>query len=223
MGDRSPAGAAIPERAGQRARSVSDWSQAGYRLSARLQGRRAPGAVRELTSEQPMDITAAVVHEKFGAFAIERLELCDPRPDEVLVKIAASGMAQTDLHGRDGYFDSPYPAVYGHEGAGVVQAVGSGVSALAPGDHVVISFPWCGACPNCRRNMPFHCMNGRALKSRGTRPDGSTLMSKSVAPVYSAFFQQSSFASHAIPNDRSPHTVTNAPPLQSLGPLASTS
>src|SRR5262249_59272281 len=108
--------------------------------------------VRELTSEQPMDITAAVVHEKFGAFAIERLELCDPRPDEVLVKIAASGMCQTDLHGRDGYFDSPYPAVYGHEGAGVVQAVGSGVSALAPGGDVGVSVCVCRACPHCRRH-----------------------------------------------------------------------
>src|SRR5262245_5646123 len=59
-----------------------------------------------------MEITAAVVREKSGAFTIERLDLADPRPDEAL-----SGMCQTDLHGRDGYYDTPYPAVYGHEGA----------------------------------------------------------------------------------------------------------
>ncbi len=167
-----------------------------------------------------MDITAAVVHEKFGAFTIEQLELTDPRPDEVLVRIVASGMCQTDLHGRDGYYDSPYPSVYGHEGAGVVQAVGGSVTALAPGDHVVISFPWCGTCPNCRRNMPSHCMNGRELKMRGTRPDGSTLMRKNGAPVYSAFFQQSSFASHAIANERYVVKVRNDAPLECLGPFA---
>ncbi len=139
-----------------------------------------------------MEITAAVVREKFGAFTIDRLELTDPRPDEALVRIVASGMCQTDLHGRDGYYDTPYPAVYGHEGAGVVQAVGNSVTKFAPGDHVVISFPWCGVCPNCRRNMQSHCMKGLDLKMRGTRPDGSTLMRKGSAPVYSAFFQQSS-------------------------------
>jgi aryl-alcohol dehydrogenase len=122
----------------------------------------APCAIGYLpfATDQPplaaMEITAAVVREKFGAFTIDRLELTDPRPDEALVRIVASGMCQTDLHGRDGYYDTPYPAVYGHEGAGVVQAVGNGVTAFAPGDLVVISFPWCGVCPNCRRNMQSH-------------------------------------------------------------------
>src|SRR6266540_5765062 len=119
-------------------------------------------------SHQPaiavMEITAAVVPEKFAAFTIDKLELTDPRPDEALVRIVASGMCQTDLHGRDGYYDTPYPAVYGHEGAGIVEAVGQSVTKFAPGDHVVLSFPWCGTCPNCRRDMPFHCMRGRELK-----------------------------------------------------------
>lgn len=167
-----------------------------------------------------MEITAAVVREKFGAFTIDRLELTDPRPDEALVRIVASGMCQTDLHGRDGYYDTPYPAVYGHEGAGVVQAVGNSVTKFAPGDHVVISFPWCGVCPNCRRNMQSHCMKGLDLKMRGTRPDGSTLMRKGGAPVYSAFFQQSSFATHAIANERYMVKVRKDAPLELLGPFA---
>src|SRR4029450_7458626 len=79
-------------------------------------------------SHQPaiavMEITAAVVPEKFAAFTIDKLELTDPRPDEALVRIVASGMCQTDLHGRDGYYDTPYPAVYGHEGPGIVETVG---------------------------------------------------------------------------------------------------
>ena len=89
-----------------------------------------------------MDITAAVVPEKFKDFEIRKVVLDDPRPDEVVVRIVASGMCQTDLHARDGYYPTlKYPAVFGHEGAGVVVAVGSAVRKVAPGDHVIISFP----------------------------------------------------------------------------------
>jgi aryl-alcohol dehydrogenase len=167
-----------------------------------------------------MQITAAVARKNFGPFSIERLDLTDPRPDELLVKVVASGMCQTDLHGRDGYYNTPLPAVFGHEGAGIVQAVGAGVTRFTPGDHVVMSYPWCGACPNCRRHMESHCQNNVDLKMRGTRADGSTLMSAAGAPVYSAFFQQSSFASHAIANDRFTVKVRKDAPLDLLGPLA---
>jgi aryl-alcohol dehydrogenase len=167
-----------------------------------------------------MQITAAVVREKSGPFAIEQLDLTDPRPDEALVRIIASGMCQTDLHGRDGYYNTPYPAVYGHEGAGIVEAVGNAVTTFTPGDHVVISYPWCGQCPNCRRDLPSHCMRSFDLKMRGTRADGSTLMSRDGAPVYSAFFQQSSFATHAIANERYMVKVRKDAPLKLLGPFA---
>ncbi len=167
-----------------------------------------------------MQITAAVARERFGAFSIEQLELTDPRPDELLVRIVASGMCQTDQHGRDGYYNTPLPAVFGHEGAGVVAAVGGGVTGFAPGDHVVISFPWCGACANCRRHMEFHCQRSNDLKMRGTRADGSTLMRRNGAPVYSAFFQQSSFATYAIANERFAVKVRKDAPLELLGPFA---
>ena len=75
-----------------------------------------------------MQIVAAVARERAGSFSIEKLDLADPRPDELLVRIVASGMCQTDQHGRDGYYNTLLPAVFGHEGAGVVLAVGSGVS-----------------------------------------------------------------------------------------------
>ena len=71
-----------------------------------------------------MQIKAAVVRERSGPFVIDTLDL-DPRPEELIVRVVATGMCQTDLHGRDGYFASPYPGVYGHEGAGVVHAVGA--------------------------------------------------------------------------------------------------
>ena len=167
-----------------------------------------------------MQITAAVARERFGSFGIERLDLCDPRPDELLVKIVASGMCQTDQHGRDGYYNTPLPAVFGHEGAGIVAGVGRDVTRFATGDHVVISFPWCGKCANCVRRMESHCQNNFGLKMRGTRPDGSTLMSLGGAPVYSAFFQQSSFATYAIANERFAVKVRKDAPLELLGPFA---
>jgi aryl-alcohol dehydrogenase len=167
-----------------------------------------------------MLIKAAVVRERSGPFAIETVELCEPRPDEVIVRVVASGMCQTDLHGRDGYFDSPYPAVYGHEGAGVVHAVGNAVRALAPGDHVVMSYPWCGGCANCQQQRQNYCVHGRSLKSGGTRADGSTLLAKNGAPVYSAFFQQSSFGTFALSQERYTVKVRSDAPLELLGPLA---
>jgi aryl-alcohol dehydrogenase len=167
-----------------------------------------------------MQIKAAVVKEKSGPFVIEPLELCEPRADELIVRVVASGMCQTDLHGRDGYFASPYPAVYGHEGAGVVHAIGSAVRSFAPGDHVVMSYPWCGACANCRAEHTNHCLHGRKLKMHGTRLDDSTLLSKAGAPVYSAFFQQSSFGTFAITQERWAVKVRNDAPLEQLGPLA---
>jgi aryl-alcohol dehydrogenase len=167
-----------------------------------------------------MRIIAAVARERFGAFTIEALDLADPRPDELLVRIVASGMCQTDQHGRDGYYDTPLPAVFGHEGAGVVAAVGKDVTTFAPGDHVVMSYPWCGTCPNCRRQMESHCQKSFGLKMAGACADGSTLMRCDGETVYSAFFQQSSFATHAIANARFAVKVRNDAPLDLLGPLA---
>ncbi len=167
-----------------------------------------------------MLITAAVARERQGAFSIEQVELDEPRADELLVKVVASGMCQTDQHGRDGYYNTPLPAVFGHEGAGVVAAVGKGVTRFSPGDHVVMSIPWCGVCPNCRREMEAHCQQSFDLKMNGTRADGSTLMSQAGAPVYSAFFQQSSFATYAIANERYAIKIRQDAPLDLVGPLA---
>jgi aryl-alcohol dehydrogenase len=167
-----------------------------------------------------MKITAAVVRERGGDFAIERLDLCNPRADELLIEVKASGMCATDLHGRDGYYNTPYPAVFGHEGAGVVRAVGSGVTEFKPGDHVVMSYPWCGECANCRTQRQSYCLHAFNLKMNGTRADGSTLHSKDSKPIYSAFFQQSSFGTYTIANQLYTVKVRRDVPLDILGPLA---
>jgi len=167
-----------------------------------------------------MRITAAVVNERSGPFVIEELNLADPRDDELLVEVTASGMCATDLHGRDGYYEMPYPAVFGHEGAGVVRAVGRGVTEFKPGDHVLMAYPWCGACPNCRAQLQTYCMHAGSLKHAGTRFDGSTLHEKNGKPVYGAFFQQSSFANYTIANERFAVKLRKDAPLDIVCSLA---
>jgi len=165
-------------------------------------------------------ITAAVVRERSGPFQIEKLDLCDPRADELLVEVVASGMCATDLHGRDAYYPTQFPKVFGHEGAGVVRAIGSAVVNFRPGDHVVMSYPWCGNCQNCRTHRQSYCVDAFPLKMNGTRADGSTLHSKDGQPVYSAFFQQSSFGNFTIANERFAVKVRNDVPLDLVCALA---
>ena len=168
-----------------------------------------------------MQIKAAVVAAKSAPFVIETLELAEPRADELIVRVVASGMCQTDLHGRDGYYAvGSYPAVFGHEGAGVVHGVGSAVHDFAPGDHVIMSYPWCGECAHCRRQRLNYCRDARSLKNKGTRADGSTLLARDGAPVFGAFFQQSSFSTFALTQARYAVKVRSDAPLDLIGPLA---
>jgi aryl-alcohol dehydrogenase len=163
-----------------------------------------------------MEITAAVVHELSGPFHIERVELAEPGAGEVLVRVAASGICQTDVHARDGYFPIRYPAVYGHEGAGVIERYGLGVDKVKPGDRVIMVFPSCGACLYCRTGKPAYCLNAGPLKNHGTRADGSTVMTRKGTPVFSCFFQQSSFATFALATERNVVKVPEEVPLELL-------
>src|ERR1700757_884695 len=131
-----------------------------------------------------MKITAAIAPANGAPFEIHTLDLDEPRADEVLVRIVASGMCHADLHARDGYFAKlPYPIVCGHEGAGIVEEVGAAVTDLVPGDPVVISFPWCGDCEPCQAGRISYCTAARGLKSSGRRADGSVPMSRDGRPV----------------------------------------
>ena len=94
----------------------------------------------------------------------------------MLVRVAASGICQTDVHARDGYFPIQYPAVYGHEGAGIVERIGPGVEKVKPGDRVIMVFPSCGICAYCTNGKPSYCLAASRLKHLGTRADGSTVM-----------------------------------------------
>lgn len=167
-----------------------------------------------------MKITAAVVPRRAAPFEIDQLDLTEPGPDELLVEVVASGLCATDLHGRDGYYPMPFPAVFGHEGAGIVRAVGCDVTKFKPGDRVLMAYPWCGECPNCRAHRQTYCLHADDLKHAGTRADGSTLHSRNGKPVYSAFFQQSSFGNFAIANERFAVKLVNDVPLDIVCALA---
>lgn len=99
---------------------------------------------------------AAVVREPCGPFVFEEITLDDPQPDEVLVRIIACGICHTDIAARDGLIGLDFPAVLGHEGAGIVEKAGTNAGRIRAGDRVVISFSSCGHCSNCRKGRPAH-------------------------------------------------------------------
>jgi len=129
-------------------------------------------------------------------------------------------MCATDLHGRDAYYPTKFPKVFGHEGAGIVRTVGNAVTKFKPGDHVVMAYPWCGECANCKAHRQSYCLHAFDLKMNGTRADGSILHSKNGEPVYSAFFQQSSFGNFTIANERFAVKVRNEAPIEHVCALA---
>ena len=166
-----------------------------------------------------MKIRAAVVREKGGPFRIEEVELDEPRADGVTVRMTACGVCHTDLVARDQYLPIPLPGVFGHEGSGVVEKVGSRVTKVKPGDHVVMSYLSCGECPSCMKGMPSLCVNFLPSNFAGARSDGSTTMKKGGVPIHGSFFNQSSFASHVLASERNVIRVRDDVPLEILGPL----
>lgn len=164
-------------------------------------------------------VTAAVVREKGGPFVIEQLRLSEPRDDEVLVRIVATGMCHTDMIVRDQMYPVPQPIVLGHEGAGIVEKVGPRVGKVRPGDHVVLSFMSCGACRQCLEGRPNNCENFNAHNFSGGRADGSGSLADERGAVHDHFFGQSSFSTFALANERNVVKVTKEAPLELLGPL----
>lgn len=165
-------------------------------------------------------IQAAVVRGKSGPFKIESIQLEDPREDEVLIKIAGTGVCHTDLVVRDQYFPTPLPAVLGHEGAGWVVAVGAKVTKVVPGDHVVLTYASCGVCANCQKGLYGYCPDLYGRNFSGGRPDGSSPCCSSAGERISGyFFAQSSFADHAIASQRNVVKIRDDVPVELMGPL----
>ncbi|MGO9315820.1 MAG: NAD(P)-dependent alcohol dehydrogenase [Syntrophobacteraceae bacterium] len=146
---------------------------------------------------------AAVVSQPGGSFLFQDVELDGPRPGEALVRMIACGICHTDIAARDGLFGQDFPAVFGHEGAGVVESVGAEVSRVRPGERVVISFVSCGKCSNCLAGHPAHCTAFGELNFGSARPDGSSAIHDACgARVGCCFFGQSSFAYKVLARER---------------------
>ncbi|WP_256081116.1 NAD(P)-dependent alcohol dehydrogenase [Massilia sp. YIM B04103] len=167
-----------------------------------------------------MKIRAALAGRAAEPFRLADLTLDDPRDDEVLVRVVATGICHTDLAVRDQHIATPLPIVLGHEGAGIVERVGARVGKVAVGDHVVLSLGACGVCEKCRSGLPTYCVHHVALNFGGARLDGSTCLHHGMYEVHSHFFCQSSFATRAIAPASSVVKVPKGVPLEFLGPFA---
>ncbi|NLC62368.1 MAG: NAD(P)-dependent alcohol dehydrogenase [Gammaproteobacteria bacterium] len=164
-----------------------------------------------------MKIQAAVTREQGADFSIEEVKLSGPGPNEVLVRVVATGVCHTDAVGRDAAV-SPYPIVLGHEGSGIVEQVGDNVTSLSPGDHVVMSFAHCGQCANCLTGHPTVCEVFNDLNFGGRMEDGTARLHQGETEL-GTFFGQSSFGTHAVANERNVVKVDKDVDLALLGPL----
>jgi Zn-dependent alcohol dehydrogenase len=151
----------------------------------------------EPTSESTR-IQAAVLDGN-GTISIEHVDLAAPGPGEVRVQIAAAGVCHSDLHVTTGAWDVPAPVVLGHEGSGVVTAVGTGVDDLQPGDHVVLSWvPGCGECRACQAGRPAQCsLVASVVATGGTLYDGTTRLSNERGPIHH-YLGVSSYAEQVV-------------------------
>jgi S-(hydroxymethyl)glutathione dehydrogenase / alcohol dehydrogenase len=150
-----------------------------------------------------MKIRAVVLEQMGGPLTPCEVELAPPGAQEVLVRLRASGVCHSDWNAVDGTAETPCPAVLGHEGAGVVEAVGERVTRVAVGDHVALSWaPWCGECNECRRDLPQLCSTVWPAMGTGGLMDGTPRLSRDGAPVFH-YSLLSTFAEACVVPERS--------------------
>ena len=153
----------------------------------------------------------AVVADAQNSFSVVDVDLAPPKTGEVLVRMAATGVCHSDLSIINGTIPSPFPTVLGHEGAGVVEEVGEGVTNVSPGDHVILSFiPHCGECFHCVRDEPYLC---NVAKQDGNLLDGTTRVSRDGEPVFVMSFL-GNMAEYAVAPSISVVPMTKDVPFQ---------
>ncbi|MFC9659852.1 NAD(P)-dependent alcohol dehydrogenase [Nocardia sp. NPDC127606] len=165
-----------------------------------------------------MRTTAVLSRDPGAEFSIEPIEVDEPRAGEILVRIVAAGICHTDLvTRRAGAADRPI--LLGHEGAGVVAAVGSDVRTVRPGDHVVLTFRHCGTCRNCAADRPAYCHRATALNQFGRRAHDTPRALVDGSPILDGFFGQSSFAGYALTTEDNTIVVDPAIDLTVAAPF----
>lgn len=166
-----------------------------------------------------MKITAAVLNEINTDFEFKEIELDEPKANEVRVKLVASGVCHTDAAVKDGTIPVPMPAILGHEGAGIVESVGSSVTGFEPGDHVILGFAFCGKCRFCRSGNPGACEKVGDLNMGGAMIDGTHRLHTENNEDVSVFFGQSSFATYTTVNENNLVKIPNDIDLRMVGSL----
>jgi Zn-dependent alcohol dehydrogenase len=153
-----------------------------------------------MSPSEPVQMRACVLRDPGRPVAVETVTLAPPRKGEVLVRVAAAGVCHSDLHLADGRLgDGRWPMVLGHEGAGIVEAVGEDVTGLAPGDHVVFCLvASCGVCPACRSGRRTLCEPVGRTSVAGTLLDGSSRLRAADGTVLQHGLTVACFAEHAV-------------------------
>ncbi len=168
----------------------------------------------------PKSTKAAVLSAPRASFKVQDVDLADLRANEVLVRMVATGLCHTDLSVWAGGVPFPLPGVLGHEGAGVVEQIGKGVTGVKAGDKVVLSFASCGDCGACHGGHPAYCSTWLQRNLfNGAREDGSPTITSRGKPIGGHFFAQSSFANHGIAEQRNVVVVNPDADLVQLAPL----
>ncbi|WP_115717830.1 NAD(P)-dependent alcohol dehydrogenase [Gallaecimonas mangrovi] len=173
-----------------------------------------------MSNVQFKNIRAAVTREKGAPFKLENAKIRGPQGDEVLVKVVATGMCHTDMIVRDQYYPVPLPAILGHEGSGIVEAVGPQVKDIQVGDHVVLTYGYCSHCHQCGDGHAAYCKEFYPRNFSGAGLDGETaIVDEQDQPLHDHFFAQSSFATYALSLESNTIKVPKEAPLELLGPL----
>ena len=162
-----------------------------------------------------MKMKAAVLEQLNTPLVIDEVELDEPKDHEVLVKLVATGVCHSDIHCIKGDLSTPPPIVLGHEGAGIVEKVGSNVKSLQPGDRVVITVaPYCGECPACMMGVPTSCeTDPQTAMLMGSMADGTKRLKNKDGVEISHFMCQSSFAEYAVVEESATVKVRDDAPL----------
>ncbi len=156
---------------------------------------------------------AAVQYETGGPLVVDDVELDDPQENEILVKIAACGVCHSDLHFIKGDMPVPVPVVIGHEGAGVVEKVGPGVTSFQPGDHVLMMVAFsCGKCRYCLEGRPTMCVENLPIQMMATLPYGAKRLRKGDQQL-SHLFGLAAFAEYAVVHERSAVKIREDAPM----------
>jgi S-(hydroxymethyl)glutathione dehydrogenase/alcohol dehydrogenase len=168
-----------------------------------------------------MKVRAAVLEEFGQPLVVQEVELAEPKAGEALVRLVACGVCHTDLYTASGADPTGYaPCVLGHEGAGVVERVGEGVTLVQPGDHVVTLFaPECGRCVHCLSPRTNRCLAIREQQGLGFLPDGTTRFSRGSEPLRH-FMGTSTFSEYTVMPEIALAVVDPAAPLHAAAPFA---